>query len=98
MKNIAKQGKTVISIVHQPSTDIFNLFDRIYLLASGREVYQVIFLITLKGETDGIYDYFSMINKEIPPYTNPADQLIKIMHSKEKPDPEPVPFLVVSWP
>ena len=31
-----------------------------------------------------------MINKEIPPYTNPADQLIKIMHSKEKPDPEDI--------
>jgi len=42
MKEIAKKGKTVISIVQQPSTDIFTHFDRIYLLANGREVYQVL--------------------------------------------------------
>jgi ABC-type multidrug transport system ATPase subunit len=42
MREIARKGKTVITIVHQPSTDIFTHFDRIYLLASGREVYQVV--------------------------------------------------------
>ena len=71
-----------MAIVHQPSTDIFSLFDRIYLLAAGREVYQ--------GETEKIYDYFKMVGREIPPYTNPADQLIKLMHAKEKPDLEDI--------
>lgn len=65
-----------MAIVHQPSTDIFSLFDRIYLLASGHEVYQ--------GETEKLYTYFSEIGKPIPEYTNPADQLIKLMHAKEK--------------
>ena len=41
VKALAHQGKTVIAIVHQPSTNIFEAFDRIYLLAAGREVYQV---------------------------------------------------------
>jgi ABC-type multidrug transport system ATPase subunit len=41
VKGLARRGKTVIAIVHQPSTDIFEAFDRIYLLAAGREVYQV---------------------------------------------------------
>ena len=45
MKEMAKKGKTVIAIVHQPSTDIFTHFDRIYLLANGREVYQVVLLL-----------------------------------------------------
>lgn len=31
-----------------------------------------------------------MIGHEIPPYTNPADQLIKLMHAKEKPEPEDI--------
>lgn len=44
MRDIAHLGKTIMCIVHQPSTDIFNLFDRIYLLAAGQEVYQVIIL------------------------------------------------------
>ena len=43
MKDISRKGKTVIVITHQPSTDIFLLFDRIYLLGSGKEVYQVSF-------------------------------------------------------
>lgn len=41
MRDIARKGKTVMTIVQQPSTDIYNLFDRIYLLAGGREVFQV---------------------------------------------------------
>jgi len=39
-----------------------------------------------QGETEKIYDYFSSIGREIPAYVNPADRLIKIMHTKEKPD------------
>lgn len=30
-----------------------------------------------------MYDYFG---DKIPPYTNPVDELIKLMHAKEKPD------------
>lgn len=41
LKEMTGQGKTIMAIVHQPSTDIFNLFDRAYILANGREVYQV---------------------------------------------------------
>jgi hypothetical protein len=29
-----------------------------------------------------------MIGKEIPPYTNPADKIIVMMHAKDNPDPE----------
>lgn len=80
LQDIARKGRTIISIVQQPNSDIFTLFDRIYLIASGHEVYQ--------GQTEKIYDYFKMIGKEIPPYMNPADQLIKVMHVKEKPSEE----------
>ncbi len=78
MKDMAHSGKAIMAIVQQPSTDIFNLFDKTYLLSSGREVYQ--------GKTTEIYDYFSKIGKPIPPYTNPGDYVINLMHSKEKPD------------
>ncbi len=42
MRDMSHAGKAVMAIVQQPSTDIFNLFDKIYLLSSGREVYQVL--------------------------------------------------------
>lgn len=41
LKEMADSGKTIIAIVHQPSSDIFSIFDRTYILAGGREVYQV---------------------------------------------------------
>lgn len=82
MRELARKGKTVITIVQQPSTDIFTHFDRIYLLANGTQAYQ--------GTTEKIYDYFKMIGHEIPAYTNPADQLIKVMHAKEKPEPSDI--------
>ncbi len=41
MRNMSHAGKTVMAIVQQPSADIFNLFDKIYILSSGREAYQV---------------------------------------------------------
>ena len=80
MKEIAKTGKTVIAIVHQPSTDIFDLFDRIYMLSEGREVYQ--------GPNQALYAYFKdTVHDEIHTHTNPADELIKKLHAKENSTP-----------
>lgn len=36
MKNLAKKGKTIICTIHQPSSEIFELFDKLCLLAEGR--------------------------------------------------------------
>jgi ABC-type multidrug transport system ATPase subunit len=39
MKALAQKGKTMICIIHQPSSDIFQMFDRLCLLAEGRMAY-----------------------------------------------------------
>jgi ABC-type multidrug transport system ATPase subunit len=39
MKALALKGKTMICIIHQPSSDIFQMFDRLCLLAEGRMAY-----------------------------------------------------------
>jgi ABC-type multidrug transport system ATPase subunit len=36
MKDLAKRGKTIISTIHQPSSEIFKMFDRICLMAEGK--------------------------------------------------------------
>lgn len=36
MKQLSKSGKTIICTIHQPSSEIYELFDKICLLAEGR--------------------------------------------------------------
>jgi ATP-binding cassette, subfamily G (WHITE), eye pigment precursor transporter len=36
MKNLASLGKTIICTIHQPSSEIFDKFDRLCLMAEGR--------------------------------------------------------------
>lgn len=39
LKNLAKQGKTVISTIHQPSSELFAEFDRLMLICDGYSIY-----------------------------------------------------------
>ena len=41
MKSLAKNGRTVISTIHQPSSEIFDMFDKLLLLVQGELIYQV---------------------------------------------------------
>ncbi|MCD4828457.1 MAG: ATP-binding cassette domain-containing protein [Candidatus Cloacimonetes bacterium] len=52
LKTLSRQGKIVITTIHQPSPDIFEQFDRVLLMDRGGK--QVFF-----GETSKTFDYFS---------------------------------------
>lgn len=39
LKNISRDGRTVISSIHQPSSEVFALFDDLFLLSGGEAVY-----------------------------------------------------------
>jgi len=41
LKNLAKSGRTVISTIHQPSSEIFGTFDKLLLMVQGKIIYQV---------------------------------------------------------
>lgn len=36
LKYLAQTGRTVVASLHQPSSELFTMFDRIYLMTSGR--------------------------------------------------------------
>ncbi|KAM3141201.1 hypothetical protein pb186bvf_006586 [Paramecium bursaria] len=76
LKLLAKdQDRTIIFTIHQPSSDIFMMFDRIMLLVQGKLIYQ--------GSRDNIIDYFSSIGFKCPHQSNPMDYFMSIMHSDD---------------
>ena len=68
-----KANKTIFMTIHQPNTEIFNLFDRLILMVEGRLIYQ--------GPKDEATGYFSRNFKlACPEFSNPADYFMSIMH------------------
>lgn len=66
LQNLAhRHGRTIVSTIHQPSSEIFYLFDDLLVLAEGKIVYY--------GPVTGSVDYFARLGFPCPQYTNPAD-------------------------
>lgn len=36
LKNLVEKGKTVILTIHQPSSELYSMFDKLLLMADGR--------------------------------------------------------------
>ncbi|KAK1942573.1 Protein white [Phytophthora citrophthora] len=69
LQQIARNGRTVIATIHQPSSEVFGLFDQLYLLSDGSPVYQ--------GKALESVDYFSSLGYPCPALMNPTDYFMK---------------------
>lgn len=69
LRKLANTGKIVVCVIHQPSSDTFNLFTHLCLLAKGRMAYL--------GELSKAVDYFASIGHACPANFNPADFFIE---------------------
>lgn len=69
LKNLANKGKTIILTIHQPSSELFSLFDKILLMAEGR----VAFLGTPMQATQ----FFNDLGSPCPSNYNPADYYVQ---------------------
>ncbi|KJE97893.1 hypothetical protein CAOG_07972 [Capsaspora owczarzaki ATCC 30864] len=65
LKSLAAAGCTVVATIHQPSSEIYHMFDELLLLADGRVMYM--------GELEYAVEYFGARGFSCPRYTNPAD-------------------------
>ncbi|CAH0581419.1 unnamed protein product [Chrysodeixis includens] len=67
---LARQGRTVVVTMHQPSAGLLYMVDRIYAVAAGRCAYV--------GSVTQLLPYLERMNLMCPPYHNPVDFLIEI--------------------
>ena len=71
IKTLARHGKTVIFTIHQPSSELFEMFDKICLLSEGR--------LAFIGSKSAASNFFEKQGFKSPQNYNPADYFIKIL-------------------
>lgn len=68
LRDMAAKGKTVCCTIHQPSSEVFAMFDRLLLMSEGRVAYL--------GNSQRAKDFFAQLGYPCPPNFNPADHYI----------------------
>ena len=77
LRALAASGRTVISTIHQPNSEIYDNFDRLLLIVQGKIIYF--------NEAKLACEYFASINYKCPDMSNPADYFMSMM-SMENPN------------
>eukprot|EP00299_Pterocystis_sp_00344_P019144 c9525_g1_i1.p1 GENE.c9525_g1_i1~~c9525_g1_i1.p1 ORF type:complete len:599 (+),score=142.03 c9525_g1_i1:29-1825(+) len=71
LRKVGEAGSTVLCSIHQPSSDIFAMFDICILLRAGRIVYQ--------GPVSGVVNHFGAAGFPVPINYNPADHIMDVV-------------------
>uniref|UniRef100_F1L0S9 ABC transporter ATP-binding protein/permease wht-1 n=1 Tax=Ascaris suum TaxID=6253 RepID=F1L0S9_ASCSU len=75
LKDMTKQKKTIVVTIHQPSTQVFLMFDNLCLMAMGQVAYF--------GPVSKVCDFWKEIGLECPPTFSPADHIIRTLSVTE---------------
>ncbi|XP_065078451.1 ATP-binding cassette sub-family G member 4-like isoform X2 [Ochlerotatus camptorhynchus] len=70
IKTLAQEGRTVVSVIHQPASSLFQLFDDLFLLSAGKCIYN--------GPISGLVGSFSEAGLHCPKYYNRADFALEV--------------------
>ncbi|KAI0849481.1 P-loop containing nucleoside triphosphate hydrolase protein [Daldinia vernicosa] len=68
LKALANKGRTIITTIHQPRSEIWDLFDSLVILSRGSPVYS--------GTMKECIPWFSNLGFQLPAFVNPAEFLI----------------------
>ncbi|KAK4785584.1 hypothetical protein SAY86_002273 [Trapa natans] len=73
LRALSRDGRTVIASVHQPSSEVFELFDHLCLLSGGQNVYF--------GKASDAYDFFAEAGFPCPSLRNPSDHFLRCVNA-----------------
>lgn len=73
LRNLARDGRTVLCSIHQPSSEVFELFDDLCLLSGGKQVFF--------GPLAGAQEFFANAGFPCPPMRNPSDHYLRHINS-----------------
>ncbi|KAF3454200.1 hypothetical protein FNV43_RR04647 [Rhamnella rubrinervis] len=70
LKRLASGGRTVVTTIHQPSSRLYHMFDKVVLLSDGCPIYN--------GPASTALEYFSSVGFSTSMTINPADLLLDL--------------------
>jgi len=76
LRALSRGGRTVITTIHQPSSRLYRMFDKVVVLSDGCPIYS--------GKADQVMDYFGSIGY-VPAFNfvNPADFLLDLANGMD---------------
>jgi len=70
LKNLARsENRTIVTTIHQPSSHVFHMFDKLILICDGKVAYS--------GKTSEVLKFFEHLGTPCFPNWNPADFIIE---------------------
>ncbi|GBG32321.1 ABC transporter G family member 11 [Hondaea fermentalgiana] len=76
LRGLTRRMHTVVTTIHQPSSEVWAMFDKFMLMSRGQTLYL--------GTAKGAVGYFGTLGYVCPSYCNPADFLISIVNTDFK--------------
>ncbi|XP_055598768.1 ATP-binding cassette sub-family G member 4-like [Uranotaenia lowii] len=70
IKMLAAEGRTVVCVIHQPASNLFRLFDDLFLLSAGKCIYA--------GPIEGMVATFGEAGFHCPKFYNRADFALEV--------------------
>ncbi|KAN0043273.1 hypothetical protein ACTA71_010915 [Dictyostelium dimigraforme] len=74
LKKLAKSGRTIICTIHQPRSNIYDMFDNLLLLGDGNTIYY--------GKANKALEYFNANGYHCSEKTNPADFFLDLINTQ----------------
>ncbi|CAL1533116.1 unnamed protein product [Lymnaea stagnalis] len=68
LQKMASKGRVILCTIHQPSSELFSMFDQILLMAEGRTAFM--------GTQQAAMEFFQKLDYPCPTNYNPADHYI----------------------